>query len=185
MGHDPQPRVGQASDQAIKVKDRVDVAGHASGQIPGKAPRGAKRFTSHTPRDRRRQLCPASPRPATINTYRRFTRSPSQPLDKHRSVQRPPAPVLPQKHQPRRAQHRCPHRSRRRPQRPTPQNPQLAHPSRSPQRTTLTTTHRCDDRVNSPGVIPHVMRITCGISWQLPAVWQAGVVLGKTLRCSP
>ncbi len=38
MGHDPQLRVGQASDQAIEVKNRVDVAGPASGQIPGKAP---------------------------------------------------------------------------------------------------------------------------------------------------
>jgi len=28
-------------------------------------PRGAKRFTSHTPRSRRHQPCPASPRPAT------------------------------------------------------------------------------------------------------------------------
>ena len=51
MGHDPQPRVGQASDQAIKVKDRVDVAGHASGQIPGKAPaRGQAIHESHTAR---------------------------------------------------------------------------------------------------------------------------------------
>ena len=74
MGHDPQPRVGQASNQAIKVKNRVDVAGHASAdRSRERHPFGAKRFTSHTPRDRRRQPCPASPRPATINTYRRFT----------------------------------------------------------------------------------------------------------------
>ncbi len=75
MGHDPQPRVGQASNQAIKVKNRVDVAGHVSGQIPGKAPvRGQAIHESHL-RDRQRQPCPASPRPATPNTYRRFTDS--------------------------------------------------------------------------------------------------------------
>jgi len=51
MGHDPQPRVGQASNQAIKVKNRVNVAGHASGQIPGKAPaRGQAIHESHTTR---------------------------------------------------------------------------------------------------------------------------------------
>ena len=36
MGHDPQPRVGQASDQAITVNDRVDVAHHAARTDPGK-----------------------------------------------------------------------------------------------------------------------------------------------------
>jgi hypothetical protein len=35
MGHDPQPRVGQASDQAITVNDRVNVAGHAPRTDPG------------------------------------------------------------------------------------------------------------------------------------------------------
>ncbi len=39
----------------------------------GRHPRGAKRSTSHTPRSRRRQPCPTSPRPASTNTYRRFT----------------------------------------------------------------------------------------------------------------
>ena len=75
MGHDPHPRVGQASDQAIKVKNRVDVAHHAQWTDPGKGtPPRAKRFTSHTTRGRRHQPCPASPRPATPETYRRFTR---------------------------------------------------------------------------------------------------------------
>jgi hypothetical protein len=36
MGHDPQPRVGQASNQAITVKGRVDVAGHPARTDPGK-----------------------------------------------------------------------------------------------------------------------------------------------------
>ena len=36
MGHDPQPRVGQASDQAIEVSDLVDVVHHAVRTDPGK-----------------------------------------------------------------------------------------------------------------------------------------------------
>jgi len=36
LGHDPQPRVGQASDQAITVNDRVDVAHHAARTDSGK-----------------------------------------------------------------------------------------------------------------------------------------------------
>ena len=36
MGHDPQPRVGQASDQAITVSDRVDVAGLPVQTVFGK-----------------------------------------------------------------------------------------------------------------------------------------------------
>ena len=36
MGHDPQPRVGQGSDQAITVNDRVNVAHHVARTDPGK-----------------------------------------------------------------------------------------------------------------------------------------------------
>jgi hypothetical protein len=39
MGHDPCERVGQASNQAIEVDDRVDVAGHAGRTNPGKGTR--------------------------------------------------------------------------------------------------------------------------------------------------
>ena len=44
-------------------------------------------------------------------------------------------------------------RRRSRPQHPTPQNPRLANPSRSPQPTTTLspTQKRCDDRLNPPG----------------------------------
>ena len=73
MGHDPQPRVGQASDQAITVNDRVDVADQRSAdRSRQRHPHGAKRFTSHTPRSRRRQPCRDQPQASRNDTYRRF-----------------------------------------------------------------------------------------------------------------
>ncbi len=51
MGHDPQPRVGQASDQAITANDRVDVAHHAARTDPGKGTlAGPSDYESHTTR---------------------------------------------------------------------------------------------------------------------------------------
>jgi len=52
MGHDPQPRVGQASDQAITMSDRVDIAHHAARTDPGKGTlsRGQTIHESHTTR---------------------------------------------------------------------------------------------------------------------------------------
>jgi len=71
MGHDPQTRVEQASDQAIKVKDRVDVAGHASGQIPGKAP--ARGQAIHESQPHATDDGPTVPWPAPDpETYRSF-----------------------------------------------------------------------------------------------------------------
>ena len=65
MGHDPQPRVGQASDQAITVNGRVDVAGHAARTDPGKgtlAGPSDSRVTHHAADNADPAL--ASPRPA-------------------------------------------------------------------------------------------------------------------------
>ena len=65
MGHDPQPRVGQASDQAITVNDRVDVAGHAARTDPGKgtlAGPSDSRVTHHAADDANPAV--TSPRPA-------------------------------------------------------------------------------------------------------------------------
>ena len=39
MGHDPLSRVGQASNQAIKMNDRVDAVNHAVRTDPGKGTR--------------------------------------------------------------------------------------------------------------------------------------------------
>lgn len=65
MGHDPQPRVGQASDQAIKVRAGPTSPVTQHGQIPAKAPvRGQAIHESRTTRQTT-QPCPASPRPAT------------------------------------------------------------------------------------------------------------------------
>ncbi len=74
MGHDPQPRVGQASDQAITVNDQVDVAHHAArtDRSRERHPRGAKRSTSHPPRGRQRQPCRDRPQASRNDTCRRF-----------------------------------------------------------------------------------------------------------------
>ena len=51
MGHDPQPQVGQASNQAITVNDRSTSPPAQHGQIPAKAPwRGQAIHESHTAR---------------------------------------------------------------------------------------------------------------------------------------
>jgi len=74
MGHDPQPRVGQASDQAITVNDRVDVAHHAARTDPGKgtlAGPSDSRVTHHAADNA--NPAGTSPRPAATNTYRRIT----------------------------------------------------------------------------------------------------------------
>ncbi len=75
MGHDPQPRVGQASNQAIKVDDRFDVAGRGARTDPGKGTpeEGQAVQESRAPRQTTSNPVAASPRPATPNTYRRFT----------------------------------------------------------------------------------------------------------------
>ena len=52
-----------------------------------------------------------------------------------------------------------PRRRRRRAQRPTPQDPRLANPSRSPQRTTVQQPHKppcCDDQLNPPTHLPAI-----------------------------
>jgi len=74
MGHDPQPRVGQASDQAITVNDRVDVAHHAARTDPGKGTLTGpsdSRVTHHAADNA--NPAGTSPRPAATNTYRRIT----------------------------------------------------------------------------------------------------------------
>jgi hypothetical protein len=73
MGHDPQPRVGQASNQAIKVKDRVDVAGHVSGQIPGKAPARGPSDSRVTPTRQTTPTLPGQPQTSHPKTYRQFS----------------------------------------------------------------------------------------------------------------
>ncbi len=73
MGHDPQPRVGQASDQAITMNDRVDVADHAARTDPGKGtPSGPSdsRVTHHAASNA--NPAAASPRPATTTLNMRF-----------------------------------------------------------------------------------------------------------------
>lgn len=58
-GHDPLQRIGQASNQAIEVDDRVDVASHAERTNPGKGTHegpGDSRVTCYA--DRRRQTLP-------------------------------------------------------------------------------------------------------------------------------
>jgi len=62
-------------------------------------------------------------------------------------------PVLPEKHRPIRARTRRTHPRRRRDQRPTPKNPRLEDPSRSPRYAanhSRMTNQCCDDRQNSP-----------------------------------
>ena len=76
MGHGPwMPRVGQASNQAIKVKDRADVIYiRACGQILGKAPRQrAKRFKSHATTKQTTSTLPGQFQTSHPNTYRRFS----------------------------------------------------------------------------------------------------------------
>ena len=81
-------------------------------------------------------------------------RRPSQPVAaRHeREHQRAAAPVLPQGHRPLAMERRGDPGRRQRPQPPTPQDPLLAHPRRSPRRApTITPTSRCcDDRLNPP-----------------------------------
>jgi hypothetical protein len=72
MGHDPQPRVGQASDQAIKVRTGSTSPVTQCGQIPAKAPaRGQAIHESRTTRQTTPTL-PGQPQASHLNTYRRF-----------------------------------------------------------------------------------------------------------------
>ena len=62
------------SGQAIVVGQGRRRAPEPGGQIPGKTPcEGVRRFMSHVRAERPPPTLPASPRPATTNTYRRFS----------------------------------------------------------------------------------------------------------------
>ncbi len=72
-GHDPQPRAGQASHQAIEVDDRVDVVNHAAQTDPQKgtlAGPGGSGITHHAADDA--IPCRSQPQAGHHKTYRRF-----------------------------------------------------------------------------------------------------------------
>jgi len=76
MGHGPLPRAGQASDQAIKVNDRVDVAHQRStDRSRQRHPAGPSdsRVTNHAADDANPAV--TSPQAGCNNTHRRFTQA--------------------------------------------------------------------------------------------------------------